>query len=93
MAMLIDGTWTQEDNLVDAEGRLQRPVTGFRNWITADGAPGSTGSGGFKAGFARSQAAYDEEVARVLTSSFLTGPVDNRSGQQHNLAADMSLPE
>ena len=49
MAMLIDGTWSQQDSLVDAEGRLQRPVAAFRNWITADGAPGSTGSGGFKA--------------------------------------------
>jgi glutathionyl-hydroquinone reductase len=49
MAMLINGTWSQQDNLVDAEGRLQRPVAAFRNWITADGAPGPTGSGGFKA--------------------------------------------
>ena len=49
MAMLIGGTWCQQDNLVDAEGRLQRPVAAFRNWITADGAPGSTGSCGFKA--------------------------------------------
>jgi putative glutathione S-transferase len=49
MAMLIDGNWSQQDNLVDAEGHLQRPVAAFRNWITADGAPGPTGSGGFKA--------------------------------------------
>jgi hypothetical protein len=49
MAMLIDGTWSQQDNLVDAEGHLQRPVAAFRNWVTVDGAPGPTGSGGFKA--------------------------------------------
>jgi putative glutathione S-transferase len=49
MAMLIDGVWSQQDNLVDAEGRLQRPVAAFRNWVTPDGSPGPTGSGGFKA--------------------------------------------
>ena len=49
MAMLIDGTWSHLDDLVDADGRLQRPIAAFRNWITVDGAPGSTGSGGFKA--------------------------------------------
>ena len=49
MAMLVDGTWSQRDDLVDAEGRLQRPVAAFRNWITADGGPGPTGRGGFKA--------------------------------------------
>jgi putative glutathione S-transferase len=61
MAMLIDGTWSQQDNLVDAEGRLQRPVAAFRNWITADGAPGPTGSGGFKAEAGR----YHLYVARA----------------------------
>jgi putative glutathione S-transferase len=61
MAMLIDGAWSQQDNLVDAEGRLQRPVAAFRNWITAEGAPGPTGSGGFKAEAGR----YHLYVARA----------------------------
>lgn len=49
MGMLIDGVWTQQDTLVDNKGRLQRPATAFRHWITHDGSPGPTGLGGFKA--------------------------------------------
>ena len=36
-------------SVLDCGGVVQRPVTTFRNWVTADGAPGPTGSGGFKA--------------------------------------------
>lgn len=50
--MLIEGTWVSERQLeqkTDARGAFQRPVSSFRNWITADGAPGPTGEGGFPA--------------------------------------------
>ncbi len=33
----------------DAKGEFVRPASIFRNWITADGNPGPTGHGGFKA--------------------------------------------
>lgn len=50
--MLVDGTW-QSDALLtrstDTQGRFVRPVSTFRNWVTADGAPGPTGVGGFRA--------------------------------------------
>lgn len=50
MGMLIDGQW--HDQWYDTKktgGRFKRQDAGFRNWITADGAPGPTGIGGFKA--------------------------------------------
>ncbi|QDH70320.1 glutathione S-transferase family protein [Marilutibacter alkalisoli] len=50
MGMLIDGNWESgKDKLIDDKGRLQRPQSVFRHWITADGSAGPTGEGGFKA--------------------------------------------
>jgi len=50
--MLLDGKWTTDWHPVqskDKEGRFVRQTSSFRNWITPDGAPGPTGTGGFKA--------------------------------------------
>ncbi|MCK0196227.1 glutathione S-transferase family protein [Ancylobacter sp. 6x-1] len=50
--MLVDGKWTadwQPVQATDAKGGFVRQISGFRNWVTADGAPAPTGSGGFKA--------------------------------------------
>jgi len=50
--MLIDGKWSKDWQPVqkaDAKGRFVRQVSGFRNWITPDGAAGPTGEGGFPA--------------------------------------------
>ena len=50
--MLMNGKWKADWHPVqakDGEGRLVRQQSSFRNWITADGAPGPTGTGGFKA--------------------------------------------
>ncbi|PZD73234.1 Glutathionyl-hydroquinone reductase YqjG [Acaryochloris thomasi RCC1774] len=50
MGLLVDGIW--QDKWYDTSetgGRFVRKDAQFRNWITADGAPGPTGSGGFKA--------------------------------------------
>src|SRR5258708_12120702 len=50
MGLLVDGHWT--DRWYDtsaSSGRFQRQESGFRNWVTADGAPGPTGRGGFRA--------------------------------------------
>ena len=38
-----------EGTAIVADGRFHREPTRFRNWITADGSPGPTGEGGFKA--------------------------------------------
>ena len=50
MGVLIDGEW--RDQGIDTRstgGRFVRTDSGFRNWVTADGSPGPTGEGGFKA--------------------------------------------
>ncbi|WP_026986569.1 glutathione S-transferase family protein [Fodinicurvata fenggangensis] len=50
MGLLIDGQW--HDQWYDTDkhgGRFERDASAFRNWITADGSPGPSGEGGFKA--------------------------------------------
>lgn len=50
--MLVKGVWQENWQPVqakDEQGRFIRQTSSFRNWITPDGAPGPTGSGGFKA--------------------------------------------
>ncbi len=49
MGRLIDGVWHSDEAARAADGRFHRADTKFRNWITADGAPGPTGEGGFAA--------------------------------------------
>jgi putative glutathione S-transferase len=48
MGMMHDGQW-QSDDLRSAGASFVRPQTVFRNWVTADGRPGPSGGGGFKA--------------------------------------------
>ena len=50
MGLLVDGKW--QDAWYDTKksgGRFERSKSKFRNWVTADGAPGPEGEGGFKA--------------------------------------------
>lgn len=50
MGLLVDGKWS--DKWYDTKstgGRFVRQESSFRNWVTKDGAPGPTGTGGFKA--------------------------------------------
>jgi len=50
MGLLVNGQW--QDRWHDTKsrgGRFVRQESQFRNWITADGAPGPSGRGGFKA--------------------------------------------
>ena len=50
MGLLVDGVWhDQWYDTAKSGGRFQRNESIFRNWVTADGAPGSSGRGGFKA--------------------------------------------
>ena len=50
MGLLIDGRWTQEtSDSRNEKGRYQRRDSVFRNWVTANGAPGPSGNGGFVA--------------------------------------------
>lgn len=50
--MLVDGKWTEDWQPVqakDAKGGFVRQTSSFRDWVTPDGAPGPTGTGGFPA--------------------------------------------
>jgi len=50
MGHLIDGVWsTAWYDTASTGGRFRRSTAGFRNWVTADGAPGPSGAGGFAA--------------------------------------------
>ena len=47
---MVDGTWVTEALIsADGTGRFQRAETTLRNWITADGAAGPSGTGGYAA--------------------------------------------
>lgn len=50
MGMMVDGEWQDvvRDN-ASTRGRFQRSESQFRHWVTADGAAGPSGTGGFKA--------------------------------------------
>ena len=50
MGLLVGGVW--KDQWYDTEstdGKFERQDAGFRNWVTADGTAGPSGSAGFKA--------------------------------------------
>lgn len=50
MGQLVDGVWDPSWYDTDStNGRFERTVTRFRNWITADGSRGPSGEGGFAA--------------------------------------------
>ena len=50
MGMLVNGEWRDATfNTSSTGGRFERPASAFRNWVTVDGSPGPTGTGGFVA--------------------------------------------
>ena len=50
MGLLIEGEWHERGyDTEKSGGRFNRDSSKFRNWITADGAPGPSGEGGFPA--------------------------------------------
>jgi putative glutathione S-transferase len=49
MGRLVEGRWETRRERRSVDGRFAHQPSQFRNWVTADGAPGPTGEGGFKA--------------------------------------------
>lgn len=50
MGLLVDGKWHDRwYDTASSGGRFVRSEAQFKNWVTADGAPGLTGEGGFQA--------------------------------------------
>lgn len=54
MGLLVDGIWrTDWYDTAQSGGRFERSAAKFRNFVTADGSPGPTGRGGFRAASGR----------------------------------------
>jgi putative glutathione S-transferase len=54
MGLLVNGIWRDQwPDTTSTDGRFVRPPTRYRNWVTADGAPGPSGQGGFLAAAGR----------------------------------------
>jgi len=49
MGQLINGRWQDQWYDTSKDGRFQRENAQRRNWVTADGQPGPSGEGGFRA--------------------------------------------
>jgi len=50
MGQLVRGVWHDTNTTeVKKDGQFVRQASAFRNWVTEDGTPGPTGTGGFKA--------------------------------------------
>lgn len=50
MGMLVDGVWHDVwYDTKETKGHFMRAASQFRNWVTADGSAGPSGTGGFKA--------------------------------------------
>ena len=50
MGLLVDGKWQEEQpDSRTSGGKFVRRPSRFRNWVTADGSPGPSGEGGFRA--------------------------------------------
>ena len=50
MGLLVDGVWHDKwYDTAESGGRFVRTESQFRHWVTADGAPGPNGDGGFPA--------------------------------------------
>src|SRR6266404_5060798 len=54
VGLLVDGVWQDAwSDTTSTGGRFVRKDSAFRNWLTADGAPGLSGTGGFSAAAGR----------------------------------------
>ena len=50
MGLLQNGQWVDQwYDTQSSDGEFRRQDSGFRSWVTPDGAAGPTGSSGFKA--------------------------------------------
>ena len=50
MGLLQEGVWVDQwYDTKNSNGKFVRKQSSFRNWVTADGSPGPTGEGGFRA--------------------------------------------
>jgi putative glutathione S-transferase len=87
MGLLVEGKWQSEaGRWADAKGRLQRPDSILRNWITPDGSLGPTGRGGFKAEAGR----YHLYIARACPWAHRTAIFRELKGLQEMIGLSVT---
>jgi putative glutathione S-transferase len=87
MGLLVDGIWQAEaGRWADSRGRVQRPDSTLRNWITPDGSPGPTGRGGFKAEVGR----YHLYIARACPWAHRTAIFRELKGLQNSIGLSVT---
>ena len=91
MGLLVDGVWTEEEENCgkrSKKGEFQRASSVVRDWVTADGAPGPSGNGGFKAEAGR----YHLYVAINCPWAHRTMMVRNLKGLQDVVGMSQTSP-
>jgi len=90
MGKLVDGVWkTDWYDTKSTKGKFVRPDAQFRNWVTADGAPGPTGTGGFKAESGR----YHLYIANACPWAHRTMIFRNLKGLQDHISVSTVHPD
>ncbi len=87
MGLLVEGKWQSDaGKWADSKGRMQRPDSTLRNWITPDGSPGPTGRGGFKAEAGR----YHLYIARACPWAHRTAIFRELKGLQEMIGLSVT---
>jgi glutathionyl-hydroquinone reductase len=87
MGALVDGKWQADaGRWADSRGRMQRPDSTLRNWVTPHGSPGPTGRGGFKAEAGR----YHLYIARACPWAHRTAIFRELKGLQEMIGLSVT---
>ena len=90
MGRMISGKWvTDEVAVTNKEGAFDRKPMTFRNWVTQDGSPGISGTGGFKAETGR----YHLYVAGACPWAHRTRIFRTLKGLEDVISLDIAHPE
>ncbi len=89
MGFLRDGAWRDDAGGFAADGRFERGESRFRDWITADGAPGPGGGGGFRAESGR----YHLYVSLACPWAHRTLIFRTLKGLTPHISIDVVLPQ
>ena len=89
MGDLQQGQWRGDRDFPhDRTGHFVRPDSPFRNWVTADGAPGPTGAGGFQGA---SRALSSDRLARLPVGAPHADLPQAQGARGHDLALGRPL--
>lgn len=90
--MLVNGVWSAEWHpyqSTDENGGFLRQTSGFRNWVTPDGSPGTSGAGGFSAEVGR----YHLYVALICPWASRTLIARKLKGLEQAISVSVVEPE